>query len=292
ERVEGCHSPPNTCWNSAKLATVTGRCTGPLRVRPTKAVTALGRRAMTGSVRVSASSRPGAPRSITDVNPRHVLVVVADSTTAPGRRRGLRESAGAAGSGSGTGGIRSRRGRSAMGIAGVAGWPRRGTGTSTRRRSGRAVRFARRAAVGIALVAGHQLVELGIRHRQVGLAVPRGACRHDVLHQARMGKHLRETIVAAIVHARVEALADAGDRQRHADRRIDQLCDTTPVDLLMKLLQIVALRAGQRGGKKPAGLLLPRTLVILQRTGCMHVEVSGFPDEHIRMIHHSDLGAV
>src|SRR6185437_8393071 len=82
ERVEGCHSPPNTCWNSAKLATVTARCTGPLRVRPMKAVTALGRRAMTGSVGPRASSRPGAPRSTTDVNPRRVLVVVADSTTA------------------------------------------------------------------------------------------------------------------------------------------------------------------------------------------------------------------
>src|SRR5580704_13271235 len=48
--VDGCHNPPKCCWNSAKLAIGSARLTGPLSVRPTNAVIAVGARTMAPAV--------------------------------------------------------------------------------------------------------------------------------------------------------------------------------------------------------------------------------------------------
>src|SRR6185437_15457887 len=134
-------------------------------------------------------------------------------------------------------------------VARIGGGPRRSAGARRRGCS----RGSGRGSAGSAVVrAREHLVEIIIAHRQVRLAVPGRPGRQRVLHQARAGGHLLEAIAAIVA-----PLPAPGDRYRHAGRGIDELRDARPVDLLVQLLQILALIASQGGGEKRASFLLP-----------------------------------
>src|SRR5580698_5571274 len=68
-----------------------------------------------------------------------------------------------------------------------------------------------------------QFVECLLVHQQAGLAVPIGPGRQDVLHQQRLRQY------------GIESVAAAGDRHRHGARRVRQITDTLPVNLLVVL---------------------------------------------------------